>query len=102
MWMVMAPPGRTSISHTGLVKPFGPHQRAICLGSVQALKTSARGAAKIRVRTSFGCSPLFLPSATLLLLRLHLLQIITEPVEPFLPAAPVLREPFVDVLQGAG
>ena len=48
----MAPPGRASASQTGLVNPCGPHHRASRSGSVHALKTSARGASKVRVRTT--------------------------------------------------
>src|SRR5258706_3516109 len=36
MTMRRAPPGRASVSHTGLVKPWGPHQIANCLGSGHA------------------------------------------------------------------
>ena len=45
------PPGRTSISQTGFVKPFGPHHCATCFGSVQASNTRSRGASKVRVST---------------------------------------------------
>src|SRR5579859_5284682 len=51
MQMRMAPPGLTSTSQTGLVKPCGPHQRISCCGSVHALKTSSRGASTMRVST---------------------------------------------------
>src|SRR4051794_7634769 len=44
----MRPPGRASHSHTGLVKPRGPHHWATCAGSVHACHTSARGALKVR------------------------------------------------------
>src|ERR1700722_2290909 len=47
--MRMSPPGRTSISQRGLVKPRGPHHCARCFGSVHAWKTSARGASKTRL-----------------------------------------------------
>src|SRR5229473_6363812 len=47
-----APPGRTSISQTGLLKPCGPHHCATCLGSVHIWKTSSRGASKMRVRVT--------------------------------------------------
>src|SRR5207244_6664022 len=42
------PPTRRSISHAGDVKPFGPHQRMTCSGSVQPYQTSSRGASKTR------------------------------------------------------
>src|SRR5712691_1194195 len=47
-----SPPGRTSISHTGLVKPIGPHHFATCCGSVHIRNTSSRGASSTRVRMS--------------------------------------------------
>jgi hypothetical protein len=37
-----APPTRRSISHTGSVKPRGPHQLARCSGLTNASKTSSR------------------------------------------------------------
>src|SRR5271170_5128454 len=49
--MRMAPPTRTSRSHTGFVNPFGPHHCATCLVSVHALNTSSRGASNTRVIT---------------------------------------------------
>src|SRR5258707_634238 len=54
----IAPPARTSSSHTGLVKPFGPHHCATWLGSVQTLNTSSLGASKTRViiRSHSECS----------------------------------------------
>src|SRR6476620_3922578 len=51
-----APPGRTSSSHTGLVKRCGPHHCSICFGSVHALNTISGGASKTRVMTSSPCS----------------------------------------------
>src|ERR1700687_3365492 len=48
-----APPGRRSISQTGIVQPSGSSiQRGRCLGLVQASKTSLRGASKTRVTTA--------------------------------------------------
>ena len=52
MTIRQAPPTRASNSQIGFVKPLGPHHRAMCLGSVHALKTSPRGASKIRVITT--------------------------------------------------
>src|ERR1700756_5785075 len=49
MSMRILPPTRTSSSHAGLVKCFGPHHCAICFGSVHAAQTKARGASKTRV-----------------------------------------------------
>ena len=45
----ICPPGRTSIWHSGLVKPCGPHQAAMCSGSVHMRNTSSRGASSSRV-----------------------------------------------------
>src|SRR2546422_496012 len=48
-----APPGRRSISQTGMVQPLGPNiQCGGCSGLVQASKTSPRGAATTRVLTN--------------------------------------------------
>src|ERR1700676_1121804 len=47
-----APPGRRSISQTGMVQPSGPSiQCGRYFGLVQASKTSLRGALKTRVTT---------------------------------------------------
>src|SRR5258707_400303 len=48
MWIRYAPPGRRSFLRTVLVKPRGPHHRAMCSDSVHALKTRLRGASKTR------------------------------------------------------
>src|SRR5216684_8575319 len=56
------PPKRTSISHENTLKPWGPHQRIKCSGSVQASKTSSRGASKIRVMTSSRSADCVTPS----------------------------------------
>src|SRR6266545_6909511 len=46
------PPARRSISQTGMVQPLGPNiQCGRCLGSVQASKTSLRGASTTRAMT---------------------------------------------------
>src|ERR1700722_11244550 len=51
-----APPGRTSALASGVVKPSGPHQAARCRASVNAAKTSSRGALRVRdITTSRGC-----------------------------------------------
>jgi hypothetical protein len=48
----LAPPGRRSISQTGMVQPFGPSiQCGTCPGLVQASQTSLRGASTTRVMT---------------------------------------------------
>src|SRR5580692_1891954 len=46
-----APFGRSSISQTASGTPLGSHQCATCSALVQASKTTARGASKMRVIT---------------------------------------------------
>src|SRR5450755_1469119 len=121
MWIRIAPPTRTSNSHTGLVKPFGPHHCATCLGSVQALNTSSLGASKTRViiRSHSECSvgaplsgelscalTLALCADMFLLLRLvfrilffQLQQVVVQTVEAVFPEAPVVVHPSGYVLQ---
>src|ERR1700694_2384982 len=78
------PPTRKSILQTGVVKPFGPHQRIARSGSDQALNTSSSGASKTRVMTS-ACSSavvgVFFAAICFLLLCLCLGQVIRELVE---------------------
>src|SRR5258708_15962091 len=88
-----------------LVKPFGPHQRTRCSGSVQALKTKSRGASKTRVMTSsrFSASvaiaaALFLVSI-FLLLRLQFAQVLVEAIQTLFPEAPIVFDPFGRILQ---
>src|SRR5688572_272654 len=45
------PPSRMSISRVSVLKPAGPNQRVIWLGSVKASNTRARGAAITRLST---------------------------------------------------
>jgi hypothetical protein len=52
MTIRQAPPTRASNSQIVFVKPVGPHHRAMCSGSVHALKTRLRGASKTRVMTT--------------------------------------------------
>src|SRR5438045_137948 len=98
-----------------LVNPFGPHQCAMCRGSVQASNTSARGASKTRditiSRSAAGLAPgaeadawlgLFFSLATLVLLGLQLGEVVLESVEAFLPEAAVLLDPGVHVFERAG
>src|SRR5271155_2180208 len=58
------PPGRKSKLWVVVVKPFGPHHCARCLGSVHAANTKSRGAANSRTpvieRGSLSRSRLFL------------------------------------------
>src|SRR6202790_3583881 len=106
MSMRMSPPGRTSSSQTGLVKPRGPHHCAMCLGSVQALKTRPRGAPKIRARLSscltWPAAELLVASAMFLLLGLQPTQIVVQAVELLLPRHTIVLDPVGDVLKTGG
>src|SRR5262245_25694439 len=105
----IAPPGRASNSHTGLVKPFGPHHEASIRGSVQTWNTSARGASSVRTSTS-SCATaraeaelfFLLLGGIGLLLFLQLAQVVFESVETLFPEAAVLIEPVVHVLEARG
>src|SRR3984893_2967203 len=87
------PFGRRSISQTASGTPLGSHQCATCSGLVQASKTIARGASKMRVITisrSVGVviltAPMFfngdlslsLRASTRFLFLLHLFQIVVQ------------------------
>src|SRR5271166_2076748 len=116
--MRMAPPLRTSSSHTGFVNPLGPHHSAMCRLSVHTLKTSSLGASNTRVTTrshfedSVGAllvALIFVFCADMLLL-LFLIpgiflfefpQIIIQPVKTLLPEAPVVFHPSRNILQRA-
>src|SRR5262245_60981199 len=52
MEMRQVPPALGSVSQEMTVDPWGPHQRIKCSESVNASKTSSRGASKRRVMTS--------------------------------------------------
>src|SRR5260370_14426467 len=109
-----APPGRRSISHTGLVKPRGPHHFAKWSGSVHILNTSSRGASMRRLRMSSrsaaavaGCAigivPRMVASAAWFagsgfLRGLDFLQILVQPVEALFPEPAVVLDPIGDVL----
>src|SRR2546422_7319531 len=91
-----APPGRTSILHEGIVKPFGPHQRTRRSASVQALKTRRGGASKTRVMTSSGfavsaAGVVF--SATFPPPPLPLPPIYIQPIQTLLPQTAVVLHP---------
>src|ERR1700694_1855095 len=96
------PPGLTSISWIVFVNPFGPHHCATCLGSVNALKTSSRGASKTRARTisrsAVAAPPLFFTAMHLLLL-LKFLQVSVEAIEALLPEAAIALDPVGDILE---
>ena len=74
-------------------RPFGPHHSAKCLGSLQASKTSSRGASNTRSKTSSGSDAgagveLGLSPGTMLLLRgLQLLHVGAQTIETFVPQA---------------
>src|SRR4051794_35661400 len=89
------PPTRRSIWPGGDVKLAGPHQRINRAGSVQALKTSSRGASKTRVMTSSRVpvpEPVLLV-AKLLLLVLQRLQVLVQAIEAIFPALAVSLQP---------
>src|ERR1700740_1365198 len=101
--MRMAPPGRGSHSHTGLVYPRGPHHCATRFGSVHALNTSSRGASNMRVRTNSCCSfAMTFPVAMLFLLFLDVAQIVIQTIKAFRPELLVVRQPIGDVLKRRG
>src|SRR5476649_1001698 len=93
MCMRMAPPALALTSHTGLVKPSGPHHFASSPASVQTLKTSSRGAFRRRVRTISGAadSPLtlFFLVGISFTFFLQLVQIVVQSIETLLPNMPV-------------
>src|SRR3546814_5948580 len=112
-----APPGWNAIVQDGSVKPCGPHQRTRCSGWLHTLKTSARGAARVRVITrtrSSGLAPLG-PSGRgaasglaaivvsfLGVLHLQLVEIVLQPVEALLPELPIALKPARGILQRRG
>src|SRR5579883_1945708 len=93
-----------------VVNPRGPHHAARCLGSVQAWKTSSRGASKVRASSNWpftangrlAAALLFAGFADmrfLLFLLLHCVQIFVQAVEAILPEPPVMFEPAGSVLE---
>src|SRR5580704_11488196 len=113
------PPGRMSKLSVVVVKPFGPHHCARCLGSVKAAYTSSRGASNSRIpiiargsllrsRLLFSATlrtPGFrapaLGSCCLRFLGLELLQVIVEAVETLVVEAAIMFEPVIDLFQRA-
>src|SRR5580700_10238201 len=108
-----APPGRASISQTGLVKPLGPHHFARCAGSVHILNTSSRGASMMRVRISsrsaavvvavcgIGVLPRVVASAGWFVgigwrCRLDFLQVFVEAIQALFPGPAVMLDPVGD------
>src|SRR5262249_44914614 len=99
-----APPGRTSISHKGVVKPRGPHHCAKRPGSVQALKTRRRGASKTRVMTtsrSSGWVAAFVLASMSLPLLFQLVQIVIQAIEALLPETAIVFQPVAGILERA-
>src|SRR5215469_1321438 len=103
------PPGRSSPSAFGMVKPWGADQRMRCLGSVQHRNTRDTGASKVRTmvrsRAPAGAVALLLLAAMGLLLRGRLLrlqffQVLVQAVQALLPVAAVLLHPVGHVFQG--
>src|SRR5260370_32392257 len=110
-----APPGRTSISHTGLVKPCGPHQCAKWAGSVHILNTSSRGASMTRLRMSSRSAAAVAACAIWIVPRvvasagslvgsrffrgLDFLQVVVQPVEALFPEPAVMLHPIRGILQ---
>src|SRR5580700_10961047 len=109
-----APFGRRSISQTASGTPLGSHQCATCSAFVQASKTTARGASKMRVITisrSVGVAiftvPMFFTgdlSLSLLafpffVLLLHFFQIVVQAGKFLLPEAAKGIKPLSDILE---
>src|ERR1051326_3429725 len=92
-----APPGRTSISCSVFVKPFGPHQCTTCCGSVHIRHTSSRGASNTRVAViSFVAAAALAAAMSFLLVLLFLFQlaeVVVEAVERLLPKLFVMLDP---------
>src|SRR5580658_9290810 len=108
------PFGRRSISQTASGTPLGSHQCATCSGLVQASKTTARGAWKMRVITisrSVGVVILTVPifftsylslsprAFTCFLLLLHHFQVVVQAGKFLLPKAAKGFKPFIDILE---
>src|SRR6185503_856471 len=104
------PPGRMSKALVVVVKPFGPHHCARCLGSVHASNTSARGASSSRTAMmacgSRSRSMLFLAATLRLrlcrfLCRLQLVQVVLQAIEARFPEAAIAFQPIVNAAQCA-
>src|SRR5580700_8442504 len=111
------PFGRRSISQTASGMPLGSHQCATCSGLVQASKTTARGASKMRVITisrSVGVVILTVPmfftshlslsprAFTCFLLLLHHFQVVVQACKFLLPEAAKGFKPLSDLLEWDG
>src|SRR6516165_602381 len=86
MWIRIAPPTRASISHTGLVKPLGPHHRASRSASVHARNTVARGASNTRVMvTSRSASVLSRAATAMIYLQASPVKLLRHQNHPMHP-----------------
>src|SRR5258707_15236823 len=109
-----APFGRRSISQTASGTPLGSHQWATCSALVQASKTTARGASKMRAITisrSVGVAIftvamfftgdlcLSLGASTCFLLLLHRFQVVVQAGKFPLPEAAKGLKPVGNILQ---
>src|SRR5918992_1490745 len=104
-----APPGRRSISQTGIVHPSGPViQCGTCSGFVQASQTRRRGASTTRVMTtsrSVGVVSVVVPTlfafavATFLLLGFEVLEKRIESVVIRVPDAAIALGPLGHFLE---
>src|SRR6202035_5305983 len=109
-----APFGRKSISQMARGTPLGSHHCATCSAFVQASKTTARGASKMRVITisrSLGVAiftvpmffiadlPLSLRASTCFLLLLHLFQVVVQAGKFLFPETAEGFKPLSDILE---
>src|SRR5258708_11808996 len=109
-----APVGRRSSSQTASSLPLGSQQCATCSAFVQASKTTARGASKMRVITisrSVGVviftAPMFftgdlslsLHAPSCFLFLLHLFQVVVQAGKFLLPEAAKGLHPVGDILE---
>ena len=115
MWCVAScstyrhlPPGRKSISHTGIVNCRSPYQRFTCSGFESASNSSARGALNSRVITSSVSEGMvsvargLLVVVTVLLLLLELDQKCVELFEPLFPIGAEPLDPLSRFLERLG
>src|SRR6476659_2676328 len=99
-----------SISRVSVVKPFGPNQRVIWLGSVKASNTRERGAAitrdstisraRAQVARGSGLIVFTFRDGRLWGLRLH--EKVLQPVEPRFPCRARVIEPARGLGQALG
>src|ERR1700716_3856178 len=102
-----APPTRRSPLFSVMVKPRGQDHCARCCGSVQTLKTSARGASNVRrmvsSRSAVGAAALFRALASKsFLLSLQFVEICIEALEALFPVAAIALGPLHHLLQRSG